>query len=226
MTQLTHAWTSWSWILISRSSATAALKHLLVRDTRLCIVWPRAWRHTAVTRDTWHSPASHLNIFLLYPVASPGLAAGGWPLAAPSAGVTMHRGSVSCAVQANHHHYVNYARKVSLSATFSRYGLYQDFTPYTLNIQDSEHCPGGTLPHASPPHALAQAVKSKAKNFNWPFPLFPTPHCLLVLTAPSLARIQSRAGNETLWSCTVPRETLACKDHNRQVVWLAKTKDP
>ena len=95
-------------------------------------------------------------------------------------------------VQPNHHHYVNYARKVSLSATFSRYGLYQDFTPYTLNIQDSEHCPGGTLPHASPPHALAQAVKSKAKNFNWPFPLFPTPHCLLVLTAPSLARIQSR----------------------------------
>ena len=97
-----------------------------------------------------------------------------------------------------------------------------DFTPYTLNIQDSEQCPGGTLPHASPPHALAQAVKSKAKNFNWPFPLFPTPHCLLVLTAPSLARIQSRAVNKTLRSCTVPRETLACKDHNRQVVWLAK----
>ena len=100
-----------------------------------------------------------------------------------------------------------------------------DFTPYTLNIHNSEQCPGGAaLPHASP-HALAQAVKSKAKNFNWPFPLFLHTPLPAHGSLPSQDTVKSCQRNfaklHSAWRMPL-LGMLACKDHNRQVVWLAK----
>ena len=137
-------------------SCSRWVKHLSVRDTRLCIVLCDPGRGVTllshVTRDTH---PRHISIFSYFPLRP----ARAWCL---TTGRAICRGNTAPRLRLLCRLTTTITSIMQEKFHFPPLFHVTDFTPYTLNIHNSEQCPGGaTLPHASPPHALARSSREK-----------------------------------------------------------------